>query len=66
TPPWSDTHENMWDQVNDFKWLKADHSPNWSVLAQDRRHMNSFWTDVVGGKTELQVIEILKRSGIAV
>ena len=22
----------MWDQVNDFNWLKAGHSPNWSVL----------------------------------
>ncbi|KAI4274418.1 MAG: hypothetical protein LQ337_003953 [Flavoplaca oasis] len=24
--------QNMWDQVNDFNWLKAGHSPNWSVL----------------------------------
>ncbi|KAL8900845.1 MAG: hypothetical protein Q9192_000850 [Flavoplaca navasiana] len=24
--------KNMWDQVNDFNWLKAGHSPNWSVL----------------------------------
>ncbi|KAL9042594.1 MAG: hypothetical protein Q9180_000504 [Flavoplaca navasiana] len=21
--------KNMWDQVNDFNWLKAGHSPNW-------------------------------------
>ena len=22
----------MWDQVDDFNWLRAEHSPNWSVL----------------------------------
>ena len=22
----------MWDQVDDFKWLRAEHSPNWSTL----------------------------------
>ena len=22
----------MWDQVDDFGWLKAKHSPNWSTL----------------------------------
>ena len=21
----------MWDQVDDFKWLRAEHSPNWST-----------------------------------
>lgn len=23
---------NMWDQVDDFKWLRAEPSPNWSTL----------------------------------
>lgn len=23
---------NLWDQVDDFKWLRAEHSPNWSTL----------------------------------
>lgn len=23
---------NMWDQVDDFKWLRAEHSPNWHTL----------------------------------
>ena len=26
---------NFWDQVDDFKWLKAEPSPNWSVLRND-------------------------------
>lgn len=38
-PPVYDTVEspcpnspNMWDQVDDFKWLRAEHSPNWNTL----------------------------------
>ena len=23
---------NLWDQVDDFKWLRKQHSPNWSIL----------------------------------
>ena len=23
---------NMWDQVDDFSWLRAEHSPNWGAL----------------------------------
>jgi tubulin-specific chaperone C len=26
-----------WDQVRDFNWLKAEHSPNWSVLPLSQR-----------------------------
>ena len=22
----------MWDKVDDFKWLRAEHSPNWNTL----------------------------------
>ena len=22
----------MWDQVDDFSWLRAEHSPNWRAL----------------------------------
>ncbi|KAL8700593.1 MAG: hypothetical protein Q9224_000894 [Gallowayella concinna] len=27
------SQKNLWDQVKDFNWLKAGHSPNWSLLA---------------------------------
>ncbi len=23
---------NLWDQVDDFGWLRAEHSPNWATL----------------------------------
>lgn len=63
-PPWSETHENQWDRVDDFKWLKADHSPNWSVLPEEERLEGAFWTDEVSGKTEASAQEILKKAGI--
>ncbi|KAL8760405.1 MAG: hypothetical protein Q9199_000029 [Rusavskia elegans] len=34
---------NMWDQVNDFNWLKAGHSPNWTVLSLARRFGADRW-----------------------
>ena len=59
------THENLWDQVDDFKWLKADHSPNWSVLPEDKRLAGSFWTEDVAGKSDgVGVQDILKKAGI--
>ncbi|SPO04428.1 related to tubulin folding cofactor C [Cephalotrichum gorgonifer] len=64
TPPWSSTHENQWDQVDDFKWLKADHSPNWSVLPEEDRLADDFWADVVPGKTSAGVTDILTKAGI--
>eukprot|EP00051_Salpingoeca_urceolata_P020324 m.303922 g.303922 ORF g.303922 m.303922 type:complete len:105 (-) comp19596_c0_seq13:2153-2467(-) len=33
-----DRSRNMWDQVDDFKWLKAGQpSPHWSVLPESQR-----------------------------
>lgn len=28
---------NMWDQVDDFMWLKAEKSPNWRVMSEEDR-----------------------------
>ncbi|RAL61967.1 hypothetical protein DID88_002456 [Monilinia fructigena] len=41
--------ENQWDQVDDFKWLKVEHSPNWSILPEEERLKEEIWTDVVPG-----------------
>ncbi|PKS11243.1 hypothetical protein jhhlp_003004 [Lomentospora prolificans] len=65
TPRWSSTHENKWDQVDDFKWLKADHSPNWSILPESGRLSGSFWTEWVAGGAEVRVADILNKGGIS-
>ena len=40
---------NQWDQVDDFKWLKATHSPNWSILPPEDSVANEVWRDIVPG-----------------
>ncbi|CAD0106606.1 unnamed protein product, partial [Aureobasidium uvarum] len=56
--------KNLYDQVDDFKWLKAEHSPNWSVLDTDKRIKDGIWKDVVPGSPKSGVEEILKAVGI--
>jgi len=29
--------EGMWDQVQDFNWLRAEQSPHWSVMEEKER-----------------------------
>mmetsp|Transcript_30190 Transcript_30190/g.48749 ORF Transcript_30190/g.48749 Transcript_30190/m.48749 type:complete len:135 (+) Transcript_30190:709-1113(+) len=30
-----DQSDNKWSSVEDFKWLKSQHSPNWSIMPED-------------------------------
>lgn len=39
--------KNMYDQVDDFKWLRAEASPNWQVLPQEKRIGEDIWVDVL-------------------
>jgi len=57
--------KNHWDEVDDFKWLKAEHSPNWSVLPEEERIKEKIWTDVVPGGPGVGLEDILKQVGIA-
>ncbi|KAL1643720.1 hypothetical protein SLS58_004735 [Diplodia intermedia] len=60
------THEdpsaqpNLWDQVDDFKWLKAEHSPNWSVLPSELRTSEHVWKDLVPGSPDMGLEEIFE------
>ncbi|THV97905.1 TBCC-domain-containing protein, partial [Aureobasidium pullulans] len=55
--------QNLYDQVDDFKWLKAEHSPNWSVLDKDSYIKNEVWKDIVPGSPTSGVEDILKAVG---
>ncbi|KAK3708176.1 hypothetical protein LTR37_011680 [Vermiconidia calcicola] len=52
--------DNQWQQVDDFKWLRSEPSPNWSVLEASRRIEAQVWNDVVPGGPQLGTEEILK------
>jgi len=56
--------ENHWDEVDDFKWLKAEHSPNWSILPENERLKEEIWTDVVPGGPGVGLEDIFKKIGL--
>lgn len=56
--------DNQWDQVDDFKWLKADHSPNWTTLSEEERLSAELWEKVVPGQPGVSVEESLKKLGV--
>lgn len=56
--------QNQWDQVDDFKWLKAEHSPNWSILPDEQRLKEEVWTTIVPGGPGVGLDDILRKIGI--
>jgi len=55
---------NQFDQVDDFKWLKAEPSPNWSILDASHRVDEAVWRDVVPGRPGLGPEDVLKAVGL--
>jgi len=58
------TSPNQWDQVDDFKWLKSEPSPNWSVLAEEKRITEDEWKNTVCGSPSLSTDDILRTVGV--
>jgi len=56
--------ENQWNQVDDFKWLKAGHSPNWTILSNSQTLSPEVWKNVVPGTPSSNVTNTLKAIGI--
>jgi hypothetical protein len=59
-----DPIENQWDQVDDFKWLKSEPSPNWKILPEEERLPEDVWTNVVPGGPGVGIDDIFKKIGI--
>ncbi|KAF1843758.1 tubulin-specific chaperone c [Cucurbitaria berberidis CBS 394.84] len=51
---------NQWDQIDDFKWLKAEPSPHFTILPEAQRVQDTVWRDVVPGEHEVSLDDILK------
>lgn len=56
--------ENQWNQVDDFKWLKAGHSPNWNILSDSQRLDEKVWKDIVPGQPSANVRDTLSTIGL--
>jgi len=57
--------ENQWNQVQDFKWLKSEASPNWSLLPAEQIVPDAIWTDVIPGGPGWSLTDILKAAGVS-
>ncbi|KAI4136140.1 MAG: hypothetical protein LQ347_000069 [Umbilicaria vellea] len=55
---------NQWDQVDDFRWLKMEHSPNWSVLPPEERVVDEVWRDIVPGGPGWSLDDVLKATNV--
>lgn len=56
--------ENQWREVDDFKWLRAEASPNWTVLEESKRLPEQVWRDVVPGGPSLGAEDVLRAAGV--
>lgn len=45
--------------MDDFQWLKAGQSPNWSVLPIEKRISDEAWRAVLAPEPEISVEDIL-------
>ncbi len=50
---------NLWDRVDDFKWLKSEPSPHWKVLEESERIEERVWSEIVPGKPGMGVGDVL-------
>lgn len=55
---------NMWDQVDDFKWLKPTPSPNWALVSEQDMISDETWKKTLIGNPGLGVNDILKVLGV--
>lgn len=56
--------ENQWDQVDDFKWLRSEPSPNWRAMKEEERLEENVWKEVVPGGPGMGVDDVLKAVGV--
>ncbi|KAI1860328.1 uncharacterized protein JN550_011594 [Neoarthrinium moseri] len=56
--------KNQWDQVDDFKWLKTEPSPNWSVLPEEKKLPEEVWTKDICGNPSMRTDDILRKVGV--
>ena len=53
-------HEDRWSQIEDFKWIKPEPSPNWSLLDQSDIIPEEVWTEIVPGGPGWSLDDILR------
>ncbi|KAK5446429.1 hypothetical protein LTS15_009768 [Exophiala xenobiotica] len=60
----SDISPNQWNQVDDFRWLKSEPSPNWSILPTEDTVPDDTWREIVPGGPGWSLRDIFKAVGL--
>lgn len=58
--------KGMWREVDDFKWLRAERSPNWRILEGGERVDEEVWREKVGGGPGVGVGDVLAAVGVTI
>ncbi|KAA8645991.1 hypothetical protein EYZ11_004019 [Aspergillus tanneri] len=56
--------EDCWSQVEDFKWIKPEPSPHWSLLSADEAVPEEVWAEIVPGGPGWSLDDILRATNI--
>jgi hypothetical protein len=56
--------DDLRDQVDDFKWLKTEHSPNWDLLSPEDTVLDDTWREIVPGGPGWTLDDILKATKV--
>lgn len=58
--PYGEGEGNMWDQVDDFKWLRSEKSPHWSA-SRCAEETDDTWKELAGkGVGEIEPKKVLQ------
>ncbi|PYH39130.1 putative tubulin-specific chaperone c [Aspergillus neoniger CBS 115656] len=57
--------EDHWSQVEDFKWIKPEPSPNWSLLDAEDAVPEEVWAEIVPGGPGWSLDDILRAINIS-
>ncbi|KUL84526.1 hypothetical protein ZTR_08766 [Talaromyces verruculosus] len=57
-------NSDKWDQVEDFKWIKPEPSPNWSVLDPNAAVSDEVWAEMVPGGPCWSLEDILRATKV--
>jgi hypothetical protein len=55
---------DKWDQVEDFKWIKPEPSPNWSLLSDNDSVSEEVWGEMVPGGPCWSLEDILRATKV--
>jgi hypothetical protein len=57
-------NSDKWDQVEDFKWIKPEPSPNWSILESNAAVSDEVWAEMVPGGPCWSLEDILRATKV--